>query len=1042
MNLTEPYNEDSFLKFIKDFFPDFESDKRNIPTNKSVFPSIMFLGQSDKLRTSVLVVKTNLGLNSRISLAKESFKILKNYSIYRALIVYLSDDEKIWRLSLLTAQPVLMDGKVVQTFSNPERHSYVLGSDVGVATARKYLINMGKVLDFDDLKLRFSIEAINKEFYTEISKYFYDLIGTFDSKGKQIKNPKLQLPGKPKHSDNQEYAIRLFGRIIFCWFLREKKSINLIQLLPSKVFDSDLQGKESILKEVLEPLFFECLNKPILDRSSKYSKNEYAQVPYLNGGLFHPNEGIGGDYYPRLKGNNGVEIPNDWFINLFNTLNTYNFTMDENLDFDVELSIDPEMLGRIFENLLAEINPETGESARKITGSFYTPRRIVNHMTDISLTQYLLNETNLSENQIKALLTIDTLDDQEFPLNVSEKQLVVEKLFSIKTLDPACGSGAFPMGLLQKIIFIMEQVDPDFEIGTKKYEKSFLKSRKDMAQNNSFLRKLMLIKDVIHGVDIQPIAVEISKLRCFLTLIVEQDILDDIENRGLEPLPNLDFQFVCANSLIGLDEQKQMIFGDNTHLEEELALIREEYYSNYSTKRRQQLKSKYLKLVDEDLNFFGGTSRASKIKSYQPFVVNSQANFFDSATMFGISKFDIVIANPPYVRFQNLGKELSNLLSENYFEKRDGKLKGWFDDLYVHFIFKAYDLVSEKGIVCMITNDSFVSLESKLRVREKLLLENLIELIRCPIETFGATIYTAIFLTSRSSIKSDFYYSSRFDFPEFDIKDLVKIDKKYVSQLPQKRFVFTEDNLMLKLNSNPKLVDFLKVDPSGINTGNVRPKMFFLEKNSEATERLIQGRQLQKWAVYWDSPAAKYKYCNPNYVPQDIFGTGRYGNGTSAKKEYWFYNRGDSKLHFAPERILMRETADCLFAAFQEIEKDGQLYTDHTVYSIVLKDESLNLKYFLGLINSKLLNYYYQKLTLEKGKVFAGVKIHVVNQLPIIYDDKKSSELIDLVENLIDSRRKNPNCDVSEIEREVDLLVCQIYGLTDSETNQIINSDF
>lgn len=401
----------------------------------------------------------------------------------------------------------------------------------------------------------------------------------------------------------------------------------MIQLLPSKVFDGDLQGKESILKEVLEPLFFECLNKPIFDRSSKYSKNEYAQVPYLNGGLFHPNEGIGGDYYPRLKGNNGVELPNDWFINLFNTLNTYNFTMDENLDFDVELSIDPEMLGRIFENLLAEINPETGESARKITGSFYTPRRIVNHMTDISLTQYLLNETNLSENQIKALLTIDTLDDQEFPLNASEKQLVVEKLFSIKTLDPACGSGAFPMGLLQKIIFIMEQVDPNFEIGTKKYEKSFLKPRKDMAQNNSFLRKLMLIKDVIHGVDIQPIAVEISKLRCFLTLIVEQDILDDIENRGLEPLPNLDFQFVCANSLIGLDEQKQMIFGDNTHLEEELAAIREEYYSNYSSKRRQQLKRKYLKLVDEDLNFFGGTSRASKIKSYQPFVVNSQANF-------------------------------------------------------------------------------------------------------------------------------------------------------------------------------------------------------------------------------------------------------------------------------------------------------------------------------------------------------------------------------------------------------------------------------
>jgi hypothetical protein len=240
LNLSEPYNEATFTRFIQDFFPDFVSDKRNVPAQKDIFPSITFLGESEKLRTSVLVIKTSLGINSRISLTKASFKILKNFSIYRALIVYLNDDQTIWRLSLLTAQPVLMDGKIIQTFSNPERHSYVLGSDIGVATARKYLLNMGRVADFDDLKYRFSIEAINKEFYNDISKYFYELIGTYDSSGKQTKKPLLSLPGKPTHLENQEYAIRLFGRIIFCWFLREKKSSKNVQLLPSEVLDGNV----------------------------------------------------------------------------------------------------------------------------------------------------------------------------------------------------------------------------------------------------------------------------------------------------------------------------------------------------------------------------------------------------------------------------------------------------------------------------------------------------------------------------------------------------------------------------------------------------------------------------------------------------------------------------------------------------------------------------------------------------------------------------------------------------------------------------------
>ena len=1037
MNLSEPYNESTFTRFIQDFFPDFVSDKRNVPAQKDIFPSITFLGESEKLRTSVLVIKTNLGINSRISLTKASFKILKNFSIYRALIVYLNDDQTIWRLSLLTAQPILLDGKVLQSFSNPERHSYVLGSDVGVATARKYLLNMGRVSDFDDLKFRFSIEAINKEFYNDIAKYFYDLIGTYDSDGKQIKKSSLKLPGIATHLENQEYAIRLFGRIIFCWFLREKKSRANVQLLPNNVFDGGLESKKFILGEVLEPLFFECLNKPLTDRTAKYANNDYVLIPYLNGGLFHPNEGSGGDYYPAPKGSKGVEIPNEWFINLFETLKTYNFTIDENLDFDVELSIDPEMLGRIFENLLAEINPETGESARKTTGSFYTPRRIVSHMTDMCLTQYLLNETAISEKQIKALMTIDSLDDLESPLNSSERNLVVEKLYSLKSLDPACGSGAFPIGLLQKMVFLLEQLDSDFEISKKKFGKTFFAGKKHLADNKNYLRKLVLIRDVIHGVDIQPVAVEISKLRCFLTLIVEQEVIDELDNRGLEPLPNLDFQFVCGNSLIGLDEQKQMIFGEDSHLEEELALIREEFYSTNNSKRREALKTKYLKLVNEELTLFGESSRTSQLKSFQPFVVNNQASFFDPKTMFGVSNFHIVIGNPPYVKLEHLDKGVVSSLQSQYFELKNGNKKSWADDLYVHFIFKAFELTTDKGLVCFITNDSFIGLESKIRVRNKLLTENLIELINCPKETFGATIYTAIFLASNTASIYEEYIASRFSFPEFELQDVNSVRKSYVLEMPNQRLVAQENALVSKLLSKSKFGEYLKIIDGGIHTGNVRDKIFFHNESKGAKDRLLQGKQIQRWNIWWDAPSAKYRYLNASYKPADTFGIGR-GGKSSKLKEYWSMH--DPAIHFLPDRLLMRQTSDTLFVAYQNLKEDGQFYTDNTLFTISLSQNLGSLKYFLALLNSKLLNYVYKYLSMEEGKILAQVKTALVEEVPVVFDASKEKEVVKLVNEIIQKRRLNPGCDVSDIEMELDSLVCDIYGLDDFEKKQILGS--
>lgn len=180
----------------------------------------MKLGESISLSTSVIVIRGTRNLSSRVTLTNNTFKILKNYGIYRALVVYLNEDDSVWRLSLLTATPTFdSSGKVIITYSNPRRHSYVLGTEVGIATARKYLATLGKIKDFDDLQFRFSIEVVNKDFYKEIAEHFYELVGRYGDKREVLKKPVLKLPGKRTKIEHlQNYSVRLLGRIIFLWF--------------------------------------------------------------------------------------------------------------------------------------------------------------------------------------------------------------------------------------------------------------------------------------------------------------------------------------------------------------------------------------------------------------------------------------------------------------------------------------------------------------------------------------------------------------------------------------------------------------------------------------------------------------------------------------------------------------------------------------------------------------------------------------------------------------------------------------------------------
>ena len=423
----------------------------------------------------------------------------------------------------------------------------------------------------------FDVEKVNKEFYKQIAALYYRLTG------KEGHKRELVLPsvGNASGSENvyEEFAVRLIGRTIFCWFLKHKKSQPAkIPLIPDDILSlRALHENPEYYGSVLEPLFFEVMNKPQSERRGKACLAPTGTVPFLNGGLFEPHRD---DFYEG-KHTYGLKIPDAWFQDFFSLLERYNFTISESSSIDIDVSVDPEMLGRIFENLLAEVVPETGETARKATGSYYTPRVIVDYMVEQSLKQYLLTKTDLGEAKIDRLLTYgENIDDVRGvgaaprvrppqgrsqgiaptggPFTDADKTAVVKALNDIKIIDPACGSGAFPIGILHRMLMVMEKVDPKLEI----WRRQFLNALDPMVrqtvekniktENWAYIRKLMIIRDSIYGVDIQPIAVEIAKLRCFLSLIVDERIDDAADNRGVEPLPNLEFKFVAANSLIGL----------------------------------------------------------------------------------------------------------------------------------------------------------------------------------------------------------------------------------------------------------------------------------------------------------------------------------------------------------------------------------------------------------------------------------------------------------------------------------------------------------
>ncbi|TXJ32224.1 Eco57I restriction-modification methylase domain-containing protein [Brachyspira aalborgi] len=730
MRFDKEYSREEWTKYLGD---NFKYEYGSIPNQNSIIEkyidclddsnnrAIVWLGDlnvDEDIGVYEIRIK-NTKTGSRVKISKICTDIIKSgnrNSFEKGIffILYSNENEKAYRISYVKYDKKVNENlEVKKDLSDPKRFTYLLGEGAKVKTAQSRL-NKEAFSSVKKIEEAFSVEPVNKEFYKGIKisfdKIYKDVLKNFENEENASSDRLLSA---------KEFSLRFLGRALFCWFLREK------DLIPKEIFDfiniGETKTKDNYYKEVLEELFFNILNVKMEERKieSKIINKYEKQIPFLNGGLFLKKEE---DYKVKT-------IDNEIIKELFEFFEKYNFTVDESAPFDIEISIDPEMLGRIFENLLAEINPESSASARKETGSFYTPREIVDYMVCESIKLYLYKKTqNVKADKIDNIFSVN----EEADFSNEERNEILNAIHEMKILDIACGSGAFPMGILNRVFNIIDKLDSNHEF----YKEFLLKNIKGQAREEfkklyqankfNYAYKLDMLQRMIHGVDIQPIAIEISRLRAFLSLIVDEEKESGHENLGIKALPNLEFNFISANSLISLEhkekEQKELKDETMDGFIKSMRNIAEEYFNADSLGKKKKIKYKFDSLQSRIINEsdFLTSEDKKKFLSWNPFE-NKSTDFFDSEIQFGTKFFDIVIGNPPYGA--KISAEDKKYFKENYKTTKTikGVQKGSLDT-YTLFIEKGFNLLDKNGSLAYIVPISFTSSDSLSGVH--CLLEN------------------------------------------------------------------------------------------------------------------------------------------------------------------------------------------------------------------------------------------------------------------------------------------------------------------------------
>lgn len=1102
-----------FFKKI-DYFSQPENlftNNENIIESKQV--GTVKLDDGKQLAIFLVEVSDNINIvRNRQGLREIAAKYIDQNIIHGALAFFYNKKQVDYRFSFIAKEASLdlETGELIKGETKPKRYTYLLGANEACTTAAKRMLVLadkkekGEV-SIKELKEVFSVEALNKDFfktykahYEKFAKYLAD-----------EENPlRENLIDKEKDTkDKQEKPIRdfvkkLLGRIVFLQFLEKKgwmgcdaSSKEWTGGNPRFMFQlfEDFSEPEKFHSQCLTKLFFETLNtkrpNDIFEIKGLIGKLNGSRVPYLNGGLFEPE---------KNKATLAIDFPADYFKELLEFFDQYNFTIDENSPDDHEVGIDPEMLGHIFENLLED---------NRDKGAFYTPKEIVQYMCKESLIQYLLN-TFQEQKDIEQFIRLHIVSP--FLAEKENAILLNQKLDDIKVCDPAIGSGAFPIGMLQEI----------FE--AKRFIYPHLKTNEPF---NPAEVKKNIIQNSIYGVDLEKGAVDIAQLRFWLSLVVDE--------LNPHPLPNLDYKIMQGNSLLesfeGVDlskmgktksdvrivEPERDLFGNmkesqmkmtfsKTETTEKIQHLIKRFFSIENAEDKKAIRDEINQLVlqhieynielrENQLNRFineaGNPNNLTKNakKKYDGYVADLDKIQATKANLLKIQEtderpyflwhlyfkdvfdqggFDVMIGNPPYIQLQKMGKE-ADILQEAGFETfaRTG-------DIYCLFYEKGIDLLKKnEGVLSYITSNSWMKTKYGESLR-KFFVEktNPIKLLNFEdTQIFpSATVEVNILISKKQpNTKETESVALLQDSVNKSIHNYFEENKIVLDSLNNSEWIIlskSDFEIKRKIEGNNKTIGDLDYNINiGINTG--LNEVFIIseelrnefiaqdEKNSEILVPILKGRNIKKYGYSFDNNylinahnGLKKQNLPPINIEEDYPIIYKYFLEHKDKLQArwdqgvkWYNLRNCAYLDdFEKEKIIWGELSDKAKFTYD----NSGIYTNNTIFLMTGE----NLKYLLTIINSKVAYFYFNLISTTSGMGTNRWLKYKIEKLPFPVTNElkyKFEILADYLLYLNDPKQapvleKASNEAVSQVfEDLVDMMVYELYFEEEMKAKEI-----
>ena len=1065
--LESPYNRKVWKGFLQTQFTNnkLNAEDRTISlSDKTLSKQCLSLGNyeiNEYTKIGIFEVELNEKVNitrNRVALRNLIKDLTKQ--VAGAMVVFVQGDK--WRFSYVSKRKIKNKhtNEIQDKETAPKRYTYLFGKGEKALTAaqrfdklvQKQKDNLFDLLSLDDFEEAFSVEKLSKEFFANYKNAYEDFVQFltgkhYAKKGSKyaeqvVSEPNWQLTAIFGKDEKQarDFAKRMMGRIVFLYFIQKKGWLAVKQGKkwgegnPDYLYDlfKKSKQKDDFYARELVPLFFNRLNN---EDSENTARDE--RFPYLNGGLFDDTQD---------RKYNKLHLPEEVFERMFDTFNNYNFTIYEDAPDEHTVAVDPEMLGHIFENLLED---------NKDKGAFYTPKEIVHYMCKESLKAYLFaqDEKQYADDLAKAtldkIILQQELNSDETTFAEKNAYKIIDALENVKICDPAIGSGAFPMGLLQEIfnaqIYLQEL-------------KGFKKAKTDADI------KKHIIEESIYGVDIDAGAVDIARLRFWLSLVVDE--------QEPQPLPNLDFKIICANTLIPLGEINSLDMDSKASLAvKELEKIRHDFF-NVSSESKINLERQFKKVQTDLLSLRDLTTKDNyefytKLYGFNPFdFETAPCSWFDPSWMFGVKDgFDIIIGNPPYIKESTNKKAFDGFRKTKYYQ---GKM-----DLWYGFACVMLDHLKKKsGIISFIATNNWVTNAGASKFRNKIALDakikRIIDFTNYKIFE-SAEIQTMImfFQNDKANTEYSFDYRKITD-TQVTIDDVIDILEKKESQKFQylepifnreyfkdKTFVFSNDNdsdilntilqkgtffidgskeLMsgidvlqdaVNKNSQIKLGDGFKVgDGIFVLSNTEKENLDFSEKELELIKPYYTTKELTKiygekennnWIIYTNSSFKDSKKILA--YPKIKEHLDKFRAVITSENGTYGLNRPREEYFFQGEKIM--SVRKCAVPAFTYTDFD--CYVSRAFFSI--KSNRINHKYLTAILNSKLVAFWLK----HKGKM-QGFQ-YQIDKDPIINIPIALTQDTTIFQTLVDYilLQRKWQSDTTFFERVIDAMVYELY---------------